>query len=128
MSGTECYSSVHSTWMLTAWHSSSRQGREISTANLWRRNGDAKLKNTTYPGWGWEIITAFFPSIHLHPCLTALLSQCLVPLCYGCRRLTPRMLHCIGTSGSCEQSICLHPAVICRCVWQLLHHLAAGIQ
>lgn len=65
---------------------------------------------------------------HLQPCLAAPLSQCLVPSCYACRRLTPEMLHCVGTSSSCEQSICLHPAVVWRCALQLLHHLAAGIQ
>lgn len=84
----------------TAWHSSSQQGKEIRHCiplkkQWWYRFEECDLPRLEL---GDHLHNKLY-SFNLHPCLTALLSLCLVPLCYGGRRLIPEALRCVGRAA-----------------------------
>lgn len=90
VSGTECYRSAFSQPGTAVQNRVGRSG----TAYLWRRSGNADLKNVVYSGWS-EGITAY-SSLPLHsaPMFDSLPIIVSCPLCTGGRRLIPDMLPC----------------------------------
>lgn len=96
MSGTECYSSA----FFTAWHSSSQQGRGIMHCIPLKKKWWCKFEECNLPRLELgDHLCKELLSFSLHPCLTALLSQCLLPLCYGGRRLIAEMLWGVGRAA-----------------------------
>lgn len=95
MSGTECYSSS----FFIAWHSSSQQGRGIMHCiplkTWWCKFEECSLPRLELTDHLHEELLFF----SLHPCLTAFLSQSLLPLCCGGRRLIAEMLWGVGRAA-----------------------------
>lgn len=99
----------------TAWHSSSQQGREIRHCIPLKKQWWCRFEECDLPRLelGDHLHNKLY-SFNLHPCLTALLSPYLVPLCYGGRRLISR--DCIALAGQLQKQLgakCLTASSCC---------------